>query len=229
MCGRFTQAYSWEEILAFSQPLTVPAERGNLEPRYNIAPTTTIDIIVKTDEGRALRKARWWFVPGWWKDKLNKVPSTFNARVETVDTSGMFKHAFKHRRSIIPASGFFEWTGPKESRVPHYFTGAEGGVLAFAGLYDRWTNPETGEEITSCTIIVREADSWTAKYHDRMPCMLRPEDFDAWLDGSGGKELLQKPPQALREWIVSQRVNKSGAGDDDPETIRPMTAELFDT
>ena len=221
MCGRFSQAYTWAEIHAFSRPLSLPAGVGNLQPRYNIAPTTDVHMMVLTPTGHELRTARWGLVPIWWKKPLKGMPSTFNARVETADTSPMFRDAFKKRRCIIPASGFFEWTGAKADRIPHYFSAADGALLAFAGLWDRWTSPE-GEEVTSCTIIVGEADAWMATYHDRMPAMLPPKDFEAWLDGTGSKELLLQPPAALREWVVSQRVNKAGAGDDDPGTIAPV-------
>lgn len=227
MCGRFSQAYTWEEIVAFSQPLTVPADRPNLRARYNIAPTTEVDIIVRTEAGRELRKARWGLIPSWWKKKANETGATFNARIETVDTGGMFKQAYLKRRCIIPASGFYEWTGPKGDRVPHYFTAPDGQLLGFAGLWERWRNPETGEEVTSCTLITRDANKWMSAYHDRMPAMLLPEDFDAWLDGSGGKELLMQPPRELREWIVSARMNKTGIGDDDPATAEPFTESLF--
>lgn len=225
MCGRFSQSYTWDEIHAFSQPLVnkLPAEEGNLRPRYNIAPTTQVHMIVAGEGGHELRSARWGLVPLWWKKPLKGMPSTFNARVETVDQSGMFRGAFRHRRCIIPATGFFEWTGEKANRIPHFFSAADGALLAFAGLWERWTPPEGGE-ILSCTIIVREADAWTAAYHDRMPCMLHPKDFDAWLKGSAGKEVLQAPPPALREWIVSQQVNKAGSGNDDPATIAPLAA-----
>ena len=221
MCGRFSQAYTWEQIHAFSSPLEAAPTLGNLRPRYNIAPTTDVQIIVKTSAGRQLLTARWGLVPAWWKKPLKGMPATFNSRVETVDSAAMFRDAYKRRRCIIPASGFFEWTGPKENRTPHYFSAADGSLLAFAGLWDRWKN-EAGEEIVSCTIIVREADDWTAKYHDRMPAMLHPKDFDRWLDGEGGKDLLMQPPPTLREWIVSQRVNKSGVGDEEPETVEPV-------
>ncbi|BCB17892.1 SOS response-associated peptidase [Bosea sp. ANAM02] len=228
MCGRFSQAYSWNEIVAFSQPLTVPAATPNLRARYNIAPTTEVDIIVKTEAGRELKKARWGLIPGWHKGRLKDFKlATFNARVETVDTSGTFKHAYRSCRCIIPASGFFEWTGEKKDRVPHFFSAADGDLLAFAGLWENWRNPETGEDITTCTMIVREANAWTAQYHDRMPCMLLRQDFEAWLDGSGGMELLKQPPRELREWIVSKRVNKAGEGDDDPSTIEPFKDDLF--
>lgn len=228
MCGRFSQAYSWDEIVAFSQPLTVPADRPNLRARYNIAPTTEIDMIVLTEAGRELRKARWGLIPSWFKGTSPKEFkfATFNARIEDFDTKASFKSAYKSRRCIIPASGFFEWTGEKGDKIPHYFTAADGGLFGIAGLWERWRSPE-GEEIVSCTMVVREANVWTAKYHDRMPCMLLPENFDAWLDGSGGKDILMAPRREMQEWIVSQRVNKTGAGDDDPTTIEPFQETLF--
>ncbi|CAN7362209.1 SOS response-associated peptidase [Bosea sp. LjRoot9] len=225
MCGRFSQSYTWEQIHAFSRPLTkaLPAGQDNLPPRYNIAPTTNVHMIVPVDGGRELRIARWWLIPSWWKKGIKEVPSTFNARVETVDSNPMFRDAFKRTRCIVPASGFFEWTGPKADRTPHYFSAADGGLLGIAGLWAIWINPE-GEAVTSCTMVVRDADEWTARYHDRMPSFLKPEDFDAWLTGSAGKEILRKTPPRLQEWIVSKRVNKTGDGDDDPSTVEPIAA-----
>src|SRR5512136_1995477 len=99
MCGRFTQAYTWEEVHAFLD-LLGPAR--NLRPRYNIAPTTTIDVTRRTDGGRELVPMRWGLVPSWWKKPLNELPSTFNARAETVAEKPMFRSAFKGRRCIIP-------------------------------------------------------------------------------------------------------------------------------
>jgi putative SOS response-associated peptidase YedK len=222
MCGCFSQLYTWQQIHDFSQPLRLAPGRGNLQPRYNIAPTTTVDIIVPgPDRDRELISARWWLVPNWWKKSLREVPFTFNARVETVDSSAMFRDAFKHRRCIVPASGFFEWTGEKTARIPHYFSAADGGLLGIAGLWDRWNSPE-GEVITSCTMVVRDADQWTAKYHDRMPSFLRPDQFDAWMSGEAGKDILRQTPPQLQEWIVSTHVNKTGQGGDDLKTIEPI-------
>ena len=149
------------------------------------------------------------------------MPATFNARIEGVDEKAMFKRAYVSRRCIIPATGFFEWSGAKSDRIPHFISAVDGSLLGFAGLWEAWRNEE-GEEILTATIIVREANQFMRRIHDRMPCMLHPRDFEAWLSGQGGKELLDVPPPELREWIVSQRVNKSGAGDDDPETIAPI-------
>ena len=223
MCGRFSQAYSWADIVAFSRPLTVPEAPPNLRARYNIAPTTDIDILVRnTDGSRELKKARWGLVPAWWRKPLKELPATINARAESVDEKAMFRKAFFSRRCIIPATGFFEWTGKPGEKVPHFISASDGGLLGFAGLWEKWRNDE-GEEILTATIIVREANQFMKRIHDRMPCMLHPRDFESWLDGSGGKDLLDVPPPELREWIVSQRVNKSGVGDDDPATIAPVT------
>jgi putative SOS response-associated peptidase YedK len=124
------------------------------------------------------------------------------------------------RRCIVPASGFFEWTGEKGAKRPHLFTAADGSpLIAFAGLWDRWKDPLTGEWMLSCTIIVSGASAWMEPYHDRMPVLLEAKDFDAWLQG-----LKPAPAEALGEWKVSPRLNRTGVGDDDPTIIEPMRA-----
>lgn len=136
----------------------------------------------------------------------------------------MFQQAYVKRRCIIPAWGFCEWTVRR--RAPHFFSAADGDLLAFAGIGESWRSPE-GEKIITCTIITRDANPWMAAYHNRMPAMLDPKDFDNWLHGPGGKELLMMPPRELREWIVSARMNKTGVGDDDPATIEPFEETLL--
>ena len=176
LCGRFTQNYTWAEIRAFLNVFGPPV---NLQPRYNIAPTTMVDVVRLVDGHRALTKMRWGLVPFFWKKGLKEMPATFNARAETVAGKPMFRDAFKrNRRCIIPASGFYEWTGGKKERLPHLFTATDGSpVLAFAGLWDRWKEPESGEEVLSCTIIVSGASAWMEPYHDRMPVILTPDLF----------------------------------------------------
>ena len=133
MCGRFTQNYTWEQVHAF---LSVFGPPRNLQPHYNIAPTDTVDVIRLDKHGaRELVSMRWGLVPAWWKKSLKEVPVTFNARAESVADKPMFRTAFKERRCIVPASGFFEWTGGKGAKQPHLFTAADGSpLLAFAGL-----------------------------------------------------------------------------------------------
>jgi putative SOS response-associated peptidase YedK len=224
MCGRFTQNYTWQEVHAFLSLFGTPR---NLRPRYNIAPTTSVDVVRLNPEGqRELVSMRWGLVPFFWKKPLKDVPATFNARAETVAEKPMFRDAFKRRRCIIPASGFYEWTGEKGAKQPHLFSAADGSpILAFAGLWDRWRNPDDGEEVLSCTIIVSGASAWMTPYHDRMPVLLTSTAIDAWLDGSMGAEgLTPAAESALREWPVTKRVNRAGEGDDDPELIVPSQA-----
>lgn len=153
------------------------------------------------------------------------MPATFNARAESVADKVMFRTAFRKQRCIIPASGFYEWTGAKGNRQPHFFTAADGSpILAFAGLWDRWRDRTAGEDILSCTIIVCGAGTWMQAYHDRMPVILNHETFDGWLDGSRGLDALTCAPEsALREWPVSQRLNRAGEGDDDLAVVEPLT------
>ena len=215
MCGRFTQHYTWQQVNEFLSVIGAPL---NLRPRYNIAPTTEIDVVrLDQQDQRELVRMRWGLVPGWWSKPLKEVPATFNARAETVAQKPMFRNAFTQRRCIIPASGFYEWTGEKGSKVPHLFTAADGSpVLAFAGLWDRWRDKATGEDVLSATIIVSGASAWMTPYHDRMPVLLMPDQVDAWLKGRAGPETLRPAAEsALRELVVSDRVNRTGQDDDD--------------
>jgi putative SOS response-associated peptidase YedK len=222
MCGRFTQLFTWAEIVEFLNAFSPPNATPNLRARHNIAPTTTVRVIVNRGAGREFVEMRWGLIPAWWSKKANEVGATFNARGEEAAGKPMFRSSFNKRRCIIPASGFFEWTGPKEDRQPHYFTASNGKILAFAGLWDRWTDKATGEDVLSCTIITTASSKWMSQFHNRMPAVLGEKDFDAWLDGSAGPEVLKAAPDDfLREHLVSKRVNKIGAGDDDPTTIEP--------
>lgn len=218
MCGRFTQHYTWPEVHAF---LSVFGPPQNLRPRYNIAPTTQVDVVRPAADGqRELTRMRWGLIPAWWHKPLKELPATFNARAETVAEKPMFRNAFKGRRCIIPASGFYEWMGPKADRVPHLFTAADGSpILAMAGLWEQWRDP-SGETVPSCTIIVSGASKWMAAYHDRMPVLLTPDQFDPWLSGEmTAGDLGPAPEKALREWHVTMQLNKTGVGDDDPKMI----------
>lgn len=216
MCGRFTQQLSWAELHRLADLIGQPR---NLAPRYNISPTTSIEVIRVASNSSELVPMRWGLVPYWWKKSLKEVPSTFNARSERVADGPMWRGAFKSRRCIIPASGFYEWTGPKAARIPHYFSTPDGQPLAFAGFWDNWRSPE-GEDILSATIIVGPANEWMSAYHDRQPVMLDWRDAAAWMRGDNPASLLRQPPEdSLREWVVSTRVNRSGVGDDDPNLI----------
>jgi putative SOS response-associated peptidase YedK len=217
VCGRFTQSYTWRELVELYR-LTQPAR--NLRPRYNIAPTTAIDVMRLAETGPELVSMRWGLIPGWWKKTAKEVPSTFNARVETVAQKPMFRSAFKRTRCIVPASGYYEWSKVDGGKQPYFISAADGALLSIAGLWDQWKDPDTGEAISSATLIVAAANDFTRCIHDRMPGR---QDHDAWLTGKASVELLRPAPNDLLHlWPVSKRVNASGRGDDDPGLIEPV-------
>src|SRR5208283_1125897 len=225
MCGRFTQSYTWRELVELYR-LTQRAR--NLRPRYNIAPTTAIDVVTLAQTGPELVPMRWGLIPGWWKKTAKEVPSTFNARAETVAEKPMFRSAFKRTRCIVPASGYYEWRAAEGGKQPYFISAARGEVLSIAGLWDQWKDPETGEPVLSATLIVTSANDFTRPIHDRVPVLLGQRDHEAWLTGKAGVELLRPAPNnLLRMWPVSKRVNKTGVGDDDPSLIEPFEASAI--
>ncbi len=222
MCGRFTQNYTWAEVHEF---LSVFGPPRNLRPCYNVAPTTMVDAVRFDAEGRReLVKMRWGLIPSWWSKPLKDLPATFNARVETVATKPMYRDAYRKRRCVVPASGFYEWTGTKGNKSPHLFSDAAGApILALAGLWDRWRDPSSGEDVFSCTLIVTEATEWMTPYHDRMPAVLVQSEIDRWLRGEMSAEELHPAPEAkFSRHRVSPRINRTGQGDDDPTIVDPV-------
>ena len=217
MCGRFTQHYTWHDLEAL---FDLGGPPRNLQPHYNIAPTDTVDAVVAGDGGRALVPMRWGLVPWWWKKSLRELPATFNARAETVAEKPMFRDAFARRRCIIPASGYYEWLKTPSGRDPYYISAAAGGVLSFAGLWDTWIDPKTSAAMRSCTVVVTAANALTRAVHDRMPALLEPADVARWLGGAGTSLLRPAADDRLRMWPVSRRVNRAGAGDDDPTLVQ---------
>jgi putative SOS response-associated peptidase YedK len=213
MCGRFTHAYTWEQLVRLYR-LTMPAV--NTQPSYNVCPTDQIDAILPaTDGGHDFASMRWGLVPYWWSKPLKQLPATFNARSDTVASKPMYRDAFKRRRCVIPMSGFYEWR-QMDGKQPFYISGAEAPVLSVAGLWDNWTNRESGEAIRSCAMIVTEANPFMSEIHDRMPVFLPPDSLDAWLTCKGGTEILEPASVGLlKAWPVSRRVNSSRAAKDD--------------
>ncbi len=139
--------------------------------------------------------------------------------------SGGVRTADISARCVIPASGYYEWLKRLDGRQPYFISAADGGVLSFAGLWDRWKNPETGEPVISSTIIVTDANALTWPIHDRMPVVLDKADIGQWLSGEAGTELLKPAAEdRLRMWPVSRRVNKTGTGDDNPTLIDEIAA-----
>lgn len=208
MCGRFSQFYTWDDIHAFSRPLV--AEPSNLPPQYNIAPTDQAGVIWKAEDGQwHYETMRWGLIPRWWSKPISQVPATFNARAEEVDTKPMFRDAFRRSRCLVPASGFFEWTGDKKARKPWFISSQDGKPLMFAGLYDRWKDRETGQVVSSFTVIVTDANPFMGELHDRMPVILAEEHWDAWLDEPRKDLLVPATAADLQRWRVTERMNSS--------------------
>ena len=223
MCGLFTRMYTWQELVALYR-LTLGT--SNLQPRYNICPTTQVDAVVGTDGKRELVSMRWGLVPSWWSKPLKEMKlATFNARAETVAAKPMFRSAFKRNRCIIPASGYYEWQTTPAGKQPYYFTPKERPILSIAGLWDEWKNPETGKPLKSCTMIITEPNKFAAKIHDRMPVLLAPNQFEPWLSGKAGTEILRSAPDnSIVMRPVSPRVNSSRADDGDASLIDAVAA-----
>ncbi len=220
MCGRLTRHYTWAELVRLYRLTSTPA---NIQPSYNVCPTDTVDTVLVRNGSRVLAPMRWGLVPWHWKKPLKALKlATFNARVETVATKPMFRDAFKRHRCLIPASGYYEWEDTPDGKQPHYFTARDGSpVLTMAGLWDEWKNIETKERLLSCTMIITEPNRYVAEVHDRMPVILRPEQFGAWLDGALGIDDIKAPitDDYLRRQRVSRRVNSSRARNDDSTLI----------
>lgn len=226
MCGRFTNRRTWEELVRLYR-LTLDQQAQNTRARYNVCPTDPIPAIVESEGKRECVSMRWGLVPYWWSKPLKQLRfATFNARVETVTKKPFFREPFKRRRYLIPASGYYEWQDTPSGKQPWYFTARDGSpALTIAGLWDRWRDKLTGETITSCAMIICEPNKFVAEVHDRMPVLLAETDFEPWLSGAAGRELLRPAPEdLLQRWPVSRRVNSSKAPDDDPSLIDRVAA-----
>jgi putative SOS response-associated peptidase YedK len=174
MCGRFNvHDDPWLQTLL--RELGIDAR---LPTRTNIAPTEPVPAVIDEDGERRLRLMRWWLVPSW-VPEVSSQYSMFNAKSETLATSRAFRGPLRHRRCIVPASSFIEWTAGEGKRLPWLIRPVE-GAIAFAGLWDLWERD--GGHLESCTIITTRAAPGIDSLHTRMPVMLRAEDFDAWLD-----------------------------------------------
>jgi putative SOS response-associated peptidase YedK len=224
MCGRYTQVRPWSELVEIYR-LAESLSPSNFPARYNIAPTQDVPIVRPIDgDERELILARWGLIPFWAKD-IKIGYRTINARAETVDSKPSFRDAFKRRRCLIAADGFYEWKplGGRKKQ-PYYITLPRDRPFAFAGLWEAWKSPE-GEKIESCTIIVTAANEQLEPIHDRMPVILEPDQFDAWLDTSSplddARALLQPFDGEMTAYPVSQRVNN--VRNDDPGCIERMS------
>ncbi len=241
MCGRYTLTAEADELAAeFDLVEPIP-----LAARYNIAPTQRVPVVrfhaagdappkravVRITEPGGVRRLdilRWGLVPHWAKD-LKFGFRTINARAETVATQPAFREAFRSRRCLVPASGFYEWQRAmedgKEVKQPRYIRRVGDKPMALAGLWESWTAPD-GEVVETFTIITTSANDAIRPFHDRMPVILRSEDYEAWLNPATKPDALKAllvpcPADWLSITSVSRRVNSPGF--DDPDCIVALT------
>jgi putative SOS response-associated peptidase YedK len=182
MCGRFTRDITWEQVHAFSQGLDLILPPEQPEPSWNVAPTQNSWVLVADPAGGAARQMRWGLLPSWAKDSTLGV-SLINARLETVASKPAFRSAWKARRCLVPASGYYEWRLEDGIKQPYWIHDASSPVLMFAGLWENWKTP-AADWLQSFSIITCAALDRMQELHDRTPLMLSPPVLRDWLHGS---------------------------------------------
>ena len=224
MCGR----YALTTTPAALSKLFGVLMKLQLTPRFNVAPTQMMPVVVNEAGEREIMLMRWGLIPSWAKD-ASIGSRLINARSETAAGKPAFRSAFKQRRCVVPASGFYEWMKTGGAKQPYFITRADGQSLGLAGLWENWTDPDSGKELRTFTILTTDANEALKPLHDRMPVILEPEDVGRWLGerkkkGSDAAELtdLLRPAAdgvlALRP--VSSRVNSPK--NDDASVLDPV-------
>lgn len=225
MCGRFALKESPAELIARFEL----DECTVFMPRYNIPPGTDIPVIRQSPDGkRVLHLLRWGLVPRWAKDNSIGARLT-NARGETMATKPSFRDAFKRRRCLVPASGFYEWKTEDKIKQPFYISLRSGELMALAGLWESWKAPD-GSIVRTVCIVTTSAGALMETIHDRTPVIISPEHWQNWLAEPVEKvvKLVAPCPDAnLQAWAVSRRVNKTV--DDDPDLIERVEPHRIDT
>jgi putative SOS response-associated peptidase YedK len=194
MCGRFVSARKRLELLE-EFAVTRDVVAADLEPDYNVAPTKRIYAVLEHKEERELRLVRWGLVPAWAKDTAGGA-RLINARSETVAVKPSFRAAFAKRRCLIPADGYYEWVTEGKAKKPFYIYRADGGILAFAGLYELWRNSLVPEDDAdawywSASVITTQATDEIGQIHDRTPMVVPTQGWADWLDpANNDKELM---------------------------------------
>ena len=226
MCGHVVQA-SGPDLLGLrivNSSEGRDRRGGNVPPRYNAAPSQELFVIRRNrDTGeRTLDLLKWGLIPYWMKQKPK--PPPINAKAETVHKLPMFRDAYAKRRCILPIDAFFEWKPILGQKVKEPFAIGmrDRSPFGLAGLWENWKDPSTGEWVRTFAVITTNANELVAEIHDRMPAILRPEDYDRWLSGEPDpRELLRTfPAEPMTMWPVSTRVNTPKK--DDPDLLTPV-------
>jgi putative SOS response-associated peptidase YedK len=225
MCGRFVGFRHIEELMAY---FPIDVADAEVTENYNVAPTQEVLSIIRQADGNHLVRLNWGLVPFWAKDRSigNRM---INARSETAAGKPSFRAAFKKRRCMILADGFYEWAGDKGNKQPMYLTLPDSNPFAFAGLWETWEtwdNEGTAEFHRSCTILTREASESVRDIHNRMPVILKPDAYGAWLEPSNQDAdalqalIREQIHTELKAVAVSKQVNS--VKHNRPENILPV-------
>jgi putative SOS response-associated peptidase YedK len=225
MCGRYSLTTPPE---AMRRLFHTSGALLNVPPRYNIAPTQEAAVVrLRAEGGRELVLLRWGLVPSW-SQGPDSGYGMINARAETVADKPAFRGAFRRRRCLVPADGFYEWRKEGARKQPYRVRLEDGGLFSFAGLWEHWEGGPEGapQAIESFTIIVTDANELLKPIHERMPVIVAPSDHDAWLDAEGTRPedaaalLRPFPADRMEAYRVSLRVNSPR--NDDPGCIAPL-------
>jgi putative SOS response-associated peptidase YedK len=220
MCGRFVVAQTKFKRIERKLKTHFP----EVTPRYNIAPAQQISVIHQVDENFVMSEMKWGLVPSWSKTPTTTY-STFNAKLETAAEKPAYRSAFKHRRCLIPASGFYEWQREGNYKQPYYFTLADGEEMALAGLWEQWKD-SSGAMLNTCTIIVGAPNSLIGKIHNRMATIVPENLYEDWLNPNENTDyliaMLTVPYLAdkMKMWKVNTDVNS--VRNQGAELIKPL-------
>lgn len=227
MCGRYTTTVTDPNVIAEAFDLKTPPAPDALQARYNIAPTQQVMTVGKNKEGHnSLAWMRWGLIPSWSKD-ITIGSKMINARAETLAEKPSFRTAYKRRRCLVVADGFYEWRKNADgSKTPMYVRLKDASVFGLAGLWEQWQDKASGEKIVSCTIITGKPNALIKPLHHRMAIILPQEHYETWLsrdvqDTDALQDLLQPyPAEEMIAYPVSLKVNK--VTNDGPELIVPV-------
>jgi putative SOS response-associated peptidase YedK len=223
MCGRFVIT----SPPAALRQLFGYAEQPNFPPRFNVAPTQPVPVVIIENGNRHFRLMRWGFLPAWVKDP-RQFSLVINARSETLLEKPAFKNAIKRRRCLIPADGYYEWHTTEQRKRPYFIHRRDGQPVGFAALAETWIGPN-GEELDTVAIVTAAASPDLAVLHHRVPVTIMPKDFERWLGGfaddvTEAMALLVAPREGEFAWHeVSTRVNR--VANDDAQLLLPITDE----
>jgi putative SOS response-associated peptidase YedK len=219
MCGRYTLASPTERL---AEEFGVDASSIELSPNYNVAPTQGVAAVLEEGGQRRLEVLRWGLIPPW-ADDPGIGSRMINARSETAPGKPSFRRAFRERRCLIPADGFYEWQRTNGAKQPYYIHMEDGRPFAFAGLWESWSKGGEGE-VRTCTILTTGANALVGEVHDRMPVILAHDVYDVWLDPASERDeltglLAPYPEDEMEAYPVSRFVNSPS--NNDPRCIEP--------